>query len=291
MNERWHALVFRVPREIADGLAAELGALGRGVESRRLDHRDEEIRAFLTSRDQAPVMRAWAERGLERLGVDSGATGMRIEEVEDGRWVERYQESLQPFTLGRRFTVHPRGRVEVEDGRAPLLLIPGRAFGTGEHATTQLCAEQLEDLVDAGSRWVDLGCGTGILLLVAIAGGAREALGVEIDPDAVDVAREVLAGNGAGERATVLCGGLEQVERGVWDGAICNISSTFSRMHVADLAELPRPGGVLLVSGVLEEDLDGLAADFSRAGMREIERRTRRPWGLLSLERREIPAV
>ena len=285
MGDPWYALVFRVPREIADELASELAALGRGVESRRIDARFEEIRAFLTSHDHSRGMREWAERGIVRLGGDVAAAGMRVEEVEDGRWVERYQESLQPFTLGTRFTVHPRGRVEVEDGREPLLLIPGRAFGTGEHATTRLCTEQLERRVADGSRWVDLGCGTGILLLVAIAGGGGEALGVEIDSDAAEVARGVLAENGADERASVRCGGLEQVERGVWDGAICNISTTFSRMHVGELSELPRPGGLLLVSGILEEDLAGLAQEFEAAGMREIERRTRPPWGLLVLER------
>jgi ribosomal protein L11 methyltransferase len=291
MSDRWYALVFRVPREVADGLAAELGALGRGVESRRIDPCNEEIRAFLTSRAQAPAMRAWTERGLAQRGVALDAAAIHVEEVEDGRWVERYQESLQPFTLGSRFTVHPRGRVEIEDGREPLLLVPGRAFGTGEHATTQLCTEQLERHVADGSRWLDLGCGTGILLLVALAAGARQALGVEIDPDAVEVARGVLAGNGAGERAAVRCGGLEQVEPGVWDGAICNISSTFSRMHAPELAALPRRGGWLVISGILEEDLDGLAADFRAAGMREVERRTRGPWGVLVLEKRGLPAV
>lgn len=291
MSEVWYALVFRVPREGADELAAQLAALGRGVEIRRVDDRFDEIHAFLDGPDQAAAMSAWAARGLAALGLDVDAAGLRVEGVEDGRWVERYQEALRPFPVGRRFTVYPRGRVEANDGRVPLLLIPGRAFGTGEHATTQLCVEQLEQRVTAGSAWIDLGCGTGILLLVATMSGATRALGVEIDPAAVEVAREVLVENGAATRAEVLCGGIETVRPGTWDGAICNISSPFAREHVRQLADLPRPGGLLLVCGILEQDGAELAGAFADRGMREIDRRARSPWALLVLERQAFPRV
>jgi len=286
MTPSWSALVLRIPREYAEDLAAELAALGRGVESRPVDSRVEELRAFLTGESgQAAEMRAWAERRLAAMGADAAACSFATEEVEDGHWVERYQESLQPFQIGTRFTVHPRGRVEIRDGRQPLLLVPGRAFGTGEHATTQLCAEQLERRVRAGQAWLDLGCGTGILLLVGQELGAARLQGIEIDPVAVEVAHSVLSLNGASDRCQVQQGGLETALRGEWDGAICNISTTFVRMHTEDLAALPRPGGMLLVSGVLQEDLDELADAFAAAGLSEIDRAQREPWAVLVLER------
>ena len=284
-NEAWTALVLRMPRQHAAELAAELAAIGRGVESRRVDHRVEELRAFLISRDQAASMRAWAERRLAAMGVDRAACSFRVEVVEDGRWVERYQRSLRPFPFGSRFTVHPRGRVETQDGRLPLLLVPGRAFGTGEHATTQLVAEQLERRVEDGQAWLDLGCGSGILLLVALACGAREALGIEIDKEAVQVARDVLRRNDAGAGARVRQGGLECADAGRWDGTICNISTTFARMHVRQLAALPRTGGLLILAGILEEDAALLSRAFAAVGLREVERAARAPWGVLVLER------
>lgn len=281
----WHALVLRLPRRHADELAAELAALGRGVESRTIDARDEELRAFLPDPARAGSLSGWAEGRLATLGVEPGAYSFRIEEVEDGHWVERYQESLQPFEFASGFTVHPRGRVEVEDGRHPLLLVPGRAFGTGEHATTQLCAGQLEKRVRPGQSWADLGCGTGILLVVARAAGAGRLRGVEIDVDAVEVARHVLEANGVVSDSEIVHGGLEQVADEGWDGVICNISTTFVRMHVAALAALPRPGGLLMISGVLREDLSELAESFSGHGLRELEREERDPWAVLVLER------
>jgi ribosomal protein L11 methyltransferase len=263
-----------------------LAALGRGVESRQIDCEVEELRAFLRGGpEQAGEMRTWAERGLTSLGVDPETCSFVVEEVEDGRWVERFQASLQPFAIGTGFTVHPRGRVETQDGREPLLLIPGRAFGTGEHTTTQLCTEQLERRVVTGQSWLDLGCGTGILLLIARVLGAQRLCGVEIDGEAVAVARNVLSLNAATDRCEIHEGGIESVPSGPWDGVICNISAVFSLMHVAELAALPREGGLLMVSGILGEDLPALAAEFLATGMREIERVVREPWGILVLER------
>ncbi len=283
---RWFALVLRVPREAADELGAELAALGRGVESKPVDSRFEEIRAFLRGgRGQADEMRRWAERRLDAMGVDLELCSFADEEVEDGRWVERYQEALRPFPIGKGFTVHPRGRIETDDGRKPLLLVPGRAFGTGEHATTQLCTEQLERRVRPGQAWLDVGCGSGILLLVARALGAGRLAGVEIDPEAVVVARGVLERNGAPQGCEVREGGLEDRPRGPWDGVICNISTTFARMHVEPLAKAPKPGGLLLVSGILRDDVTELSGAFAAAGMREIERVHRAPWSLLVVER------
>jgi ribosomal protein L11 methyltransferase len=285
-NQRgWTALVLRVPRHCAEVLAAELATIGRGAETRRVDHRNDEIRAFLHTPDQAIELRGWAERRLATMGVDVSACSFELEEVEDGRWVERYQAALRPFRFGTRFTVHPRGRVEIEDGREPLLLVPGRAFGTGEHATTQLCAEQLERRVAPGDAWFDLGCGTGILLLVAHSLGATRLLGHEIDPAAVEVAREVLRQNGVADAVSVYSAGLENAPRARWDGAICNIGTTFVRMHVEELADLPRTGGLLIVSGILVEDIPELAAAFAAAGLLEIDRATREPWAVLTFER------
>ncbi len=283
MRTPYVAVVLRVPREIADTLAAELAALGRGVESRPVDRRMEEIRAFTSagSGDAGPL-RTWATRRLASLGFDRESFTCDVEQVDDGHWVERYQESLRPFRIGTRFTVHPRGRIEVDDGRVPLLLVPGRAFGTGEHATTQLCIERLEHVVRPGQRWLDVGCGSGILLLVARALGAGACVGIEIDPDAVEIARNVLSRNEALD-CEIQEGGLDRAARGAWDGAICNISTTFARMHVAALAALPRPGGTLIVSGVLQADLPGLSSRFAGAGLHEIDRAARGPWGLLVL--------
>jgi ribosomal protein L11 methyltransferase len=220
-------------------------------------------------------------RRLAGLGVDPSRFSCAVERVDDGRWVERYQESLRAFPIGERFTVHPRGRIEADDGREPLLLVPGRAFGTGEHATTQLCTEYLERVVRAGERWLDVGCGSGILLLVARVLGAEACVGIEIDPDAVRVACDVLARNGA-TGCELLEGGLERAEAGIWDGVLCNISTTFVRMHVAELAALPRPAGRLVVSGVLREDVPELVPRFADRGWSVSDRQSRGPWGLIA---------
>ena len=231
-EKSWTALILRPPAPLADALAAELAVLGLGVETR-----DEELVAYLTDPSKADDLRRWIEQRIEREGLDPSSVPSRVETVADGRWVERYQAGLDPFPLGERFTVYPRGTIEGDPGeRQPLLLVPGRAFGTGEHATTQLCVEQLERRVRDGDRWLDLGCGTGVLLLVARACGAAHGFGIEIDPDAVEVAQEVVASNGDVDEIEIVCGGIDEAKEGCWDGAICNISATFTRMHLDDLS-------------------------------------------------------
>ena len=224
-EEQWSALRLHVQREWGDLLAAELAVLGIGVESRVHPENVEveELTAFLRRPEQEGEMRGWVERRVRDLGGDPATLQMRVEVVDDGHWVERFQAGLEPFELGQSYVVFPRGRIESDHKeRRPLLLIPGRAFGTGEHATTQLCVEQLESRVQPGDRWLDLGCGTGILLLVAAAEGATELLGIEIDPEATEVAGEVVRSNRAlvesRSKIDILCGGMEKIPGGEWDG-------------------------------------------------------------------------
>ena len=99
-----------------------------------------------------------------------------------------------------------RGQV-VPEGRTPLYLNPGLTFGTGAHPTTQLCLELLEQVLRPGGRVLDLGCGSGILAIAALALGASQAVGVDIDPKAADVAFENAALNGIGpDRLAVYAG-------------------------------------------------------------------------------------
>ena len=125
---------------------------------------------------------------------------------------------------------------------------------------------------------------------MAAAEGATGLLGVEIDPEAAEVAGEVVRSNQAliapQSKMELLCGGMEAIPGGEWDGAICNISATFTRMHLDRLAELPRIGGLLMISGILSDDLDEVASRLAGHRLIEIERRLRGPWAVLVAERR-----
>ena len=196
------------------------------------------------------------------------------------------QASLQPFDLGRSFVVWPAGSGEQSGGRVPLRLVPGRAFGTGEHPTTQACTEQLECHVRPGSRWLDLGCGTGILSIVAQHVGATTVIGCDLDPVAVDVANETARINGTPQGITFLVGSAtEPPSPDPFDGVVCNISASFLLTYGREVAAMIAGGGLLIASGFLVEDIDPLLGQFSRLGLRKVACVERPPWAVLVLER------
>jgi ribosomal protein L11 methyltransferase len=129
--------------------------------------------------------------------------------LSENDWAYSWQKYYKPLVIGQRLYVVPeweRGK-PVPDGRCPLYLNPGLTFGTGSHASTQLCLEGVEEHTAAGRPVLDLGCGSGILSIAALCLGASTSVAVDIDPKAVDVAYENAALNGIGkDRYTVRAG-------------------------------------------------------------------------------------
>ncbi|HJQ98543.1 MAG TPA: 50S ribosomal protein L11 methyltransferase, partial [Candidatus Polarisedimenticolaceae bacterium] len=187
---------------------------------------------------------------------------------------------LAPIPLGERFVVLPHEGLEAPPGREPIRLIPGMAFGTGEHPTTRLCAAALEALVAPGSRWLDLGCGTGILAIVAVRLGAGQVVGLDLDPQAAQVADEVVRANGLADRIEIGAGSIERAQ-GPFDGIVANIQASFFLAEAEGVAALLARGGVVAISGILVEDLGEVEPALRRAGVETIGRHSDGPWACL----------
>lgn len=274
----WSVLELDVPAGLADEVAGRMAALILGAEHRPAGPGLTRIRLFLRSPRGTAAAGRLARRVLRGFGLDPDACGLRSDRIEDDHWVERYRAALRPMPLGRRFTVLPGGSGAAPPGREAILLAPGRAFGTGEHATTRLCAGQLERRVRDGSRWVDLGCGTGILSIVARRCGAREVLAVDEDPEAVAVAAEVLAANGLAGQVDLGLGSIERAGGPGWSGIVANIHASFFLARGAALRDALEPGGLLVASGFTVEEADEISAALRAAGLVEVERRADGPW-------------
>ena len=210
----------------------------------------------------------------ERPTIDGDWTW---EELPDKDWVAENQRSFRPFQVGP-FWVHPSHVAEgIPAGLLPLRIDAGLAFGTGTHATTRGCLEMLATLDPAETRnTVDVGCGSGILAIAAAKLWQRPVIGGDNDSEAVDVAIENAGLNGVAPLCRFFTSvGLEAPELATpapYDLIIANILAG-PLMSLADsFAPAIRPGGRVLLSGLLVEQAGLMLSTYKRRGF-EFERR------------------
>jgi len=214
-------------------------------------------------------------------------------------WATSWQKYYQPIPVSKYLYIVPdwmRGE-PVPDGRTPLYLNPGLTFGTGAHPTTQLCLELLEEVIQPGDRVLDLGCGSGILSIAALALGASRAVGVDIDPKAADVAFENAALNGIGpDRLSVFAGdvlsdkGLAgRLGPGQNRVVLANIVADVIIPLSAKAGEFMTADGVLLTSGIIDGRQDEVQAAMEANGFAVARHLERNGWHAF-LARRASPA-
>lgn len=276
-----------VPEPSADEVVAVLGAGSCGARCDPLEDGAIDVQVWFDSPAPAAAALARARAWLDRHDLAHAFPPPVVSAAEEEPWVERFQAGLAPFDLGSRFRVLPRPEAaERDSGRIPLRLTPGRAFGTGEHPTTALSVELLEQSVAPGSRWLDLGCGTAILALVAAHLGASRVEALDNDPEAVAVAHRVLAGNGEpARRVRASCGTLDDVSHPRFDGIAANLALPFFLGHAPALAARLEPGGLVIASGFLDSDVPAVARALRAAGLRAGHAHVRGEWAALAAER------
>jgi ribosomal protein L11 methyltransferase len=278
---RWQALVLTIPASLQEELAGSLGAGSLGVEVLSSGAATSTLRVCLPSDATVDPWVAAAREALRALALDPEESGLRVETIEDEPWVARYQAALSPIPVGARFLVVPGEPPFDFGGRTPMFLTPGMAFGTGEHETTSLCVEGLDLLVTPGSVWADVGTGTGILSVVATRCGAAAVYACDTDPEAIEVAKDVLEGNGVAGTVELVLGSAADLPRASADGVVVNIESRYFLSHARSIASLLRNRGWLLASGLLVEDVAEVSASLEGAGIELVETYERGPWAMI----------
>ena len=176
----------------------------------------------------------------------------RLEEVVGDAWRDAWKEHFRPFEICPGVVVRPPW--EAYDGTVPIVLElePGRAFGTGLHETTSLvCNALAANLADfRGKSVLDVGCGSGILALVALKLGAAHARAVDTDPDAVEVTRENAARNGMSAQVIADTASLDAIGD-TYPTVVANIEARVLIPMAAELGARVAPGGLLVLSGIL----------------------------------------
>lgn len=250
-----HVAVPAADAELASSILWDAGATG--IEERDATTLDKNegadvtlVAHFATDDEANEAMAALAPRNA------------RIEHIVGDEWKERWKEFFKPTRIGRHIVVRPSWEpFEPGEGDVVITLDPGQAFGTGTHESTRLVLSRVDALVRGHERVLDVGCGSGILSIGALLLGAAEADAIDVDPIAVQVTEENAAANGVSDRLRASTTAVEDVT-GTYELVLANIQSTILIPMAPALIARLKPGGHLVLSGLLAPESAEIRAAF-----------------------------
>lgn len=240
------------------------------------------VKIYVSEADDTPELRRRIEEIMYHLGRLYPLPSPKFTKLEDADWANAWKEHYKPFRVGRKLWIQPSwipvdatsesGR-EIRLGDVVIVLDPGMAFGTGSHPTTQMCLLALEKLVEPGTRILDVGTGSAILAIAAAKLGAAELLGVDNDEVAVKAARDNVTQNQADEKVRIEIGTLATVTAKNWDIVVVNILAPviIALLRDGGLLEYVAPGGQLVLSGILDQQLSQIEEAIDFAGGSLVE--------------------
>lgn len=204
--------------------------------------------------------------------------------LDGDAYLDAWRAWAAPVRAGRRIVLHPAWlpRTDIGDGELVIVLDPGRSFGSGSHPSTRLVLAVLEEVVRGGERVLDVGCGSGVLAIAACLLGAGTAVALDLDSAAVETTRVNAASNGVGDRLTASTDDLASLA-GTFDVVVANIGVRVLRDVGPVLVERLRPGGLLVLAGLLTDQVDEVVVRCG--GCEEMERRTEEGWSASVLRR------
>ena len=263
-----------------------------GLGARIDPNRPATIRAYVPALDRAASERAVATVSealghLQAFGLRPiGDLQTRV--VDEADWAEAWKAHFHVLRLGRRLVIKPSWRRHRRAGDEVVIdLDPGMAFGTGLHPTTRLCLEALEAVADRGplGRALDVGCGSGILSIAAVKLGATRALGVDIDPIAIEATHANARHNRVGRRVRAREGSIPSGD-GPFDLVLANLIAGVLIEHAANLAAELALDGILVASGIFIDREPEVRSALEGAGFEITGRRHETDWVALEAVRR-----
>ena len=239
-----------------NGVAVEATAFAVTPDDHGVPVGDVIVRAYLPADGALESTRARLEESLWHLGQILPLPNPSYTPIVEQDWSEAWKKNFQPIRIGKRLIIVPAWlNPPLAPEAVALRIDPGMAFGTGTHPTTQLCLAAIERHLKPGQRVIDLGTGSGILAVAAVKLGAERVQAFDIDAEAVRVAKENAEINGVTDRIHIEQGSLAELlaagERAPF--VLANILATvIVRLFDHGLAGLIAPGGLIVLSGILD---------------------------------------
>ena len=208
---------------------------------------------------------------LKELGIDTGVAKVESEKMFEEDWANNWKKYYKPTKVGEKIVVKPIW--EEYDAQGEELVVeldPGMAFGTGTHETTRMCIQSLEKYVKEDSTVFDVGCGSGILAIAAAKLGSKMAVGVDLDPVAVESAKENVGYNNL-ENIQILYGNLVEVIDRKADIVVANIIAEVICILTEDVKRVLKDNGYFITSGIIHDRVDMVTKKLEETGFEVIE--------------------
>jgi ribosomal protein L11 methyltransferase len=224
----------------------------------------------------------------EYMDIDFGRLEIRTKTLNDEDWANNWKQYFKPFTVSDKIIIKPSWEEynESTEGKLILEIDPGMSFGTGQHHTTRLCIEQIIKHMSNGMKVLDMGCGSGILSIASILLGAESCVGVDIDENAVRIAKENAELNDIFEdRFTLYCGDVtndealqEKIGNNKYDMIAVNIIAQIIMGMSTTFPKFLKKGGLVIASGIIKKYLQDVLDNFKELGFEVIEINDSEEW-------------
>ena len=316
---KWNKFTLKIRSEAEDVVIASLAEAGiQGVEIEDkipLTQADKEqmfvdilpqteeddgvayITFYLEEEDDKEEMLQRVRAELAELSafVDVGEAVIEESQTEDVDWVNNWKQYFHQFTVDDVLIIPSWEDVKPEDEDKLIIHIdPGTAFGTGMHETTQLCIRQLKKYVEPGMRILDVGCGSGILGMLALKFGAGYCVGTDLDPCAIDATHENMAVNGVDRgQYEVMTGNIiddpavqDKVGYGCYDIVAANILAEVLVPLTPVIQAQLKSGGIYITSGIIDDKEETVVEAVKAAGMEVLEVNHQGEWVSVTARKR-----
>jgi ribosomal protein L11 methyltransferase len=250
-------------------------------------HKGVVIKGYLPDNDSAYENVQTVKNRLEWLtkqdfGIDIGSGELRLSNVREEDWANSWKQYFKPKKIGKYLVIKPSWEeYHPLEGEVILELDPGMAFGTGTHETTILCARALEDWITHDKTLLDVGTGTGILAIAGILLGAKSALAIDLDFDAVRIAKENANRNKVAEKIEVVHGNLMDKVQEKFEVVVVNIIADVIIEITRGIKEYLTDDGIFIASGIILDRINDVEKAIKRAELTIIETKTMGEWAVV----------
>ncbi len=262
-------------------------------ELEKLKNQDTTITVYLSDDEEGNESLRQIKEGLKELKKATpdmlGSLELVLENVKDEDWSENWKQYFKPIPVGEKVLIVPEWEEVPETERVVFRINPGMSFGTGSHESTRMCIAGIEKNIKNGDKVLDLGCGSGILSVIALLLGAKEVTAVDIDPMAVDVSFSNLELNGIEKEKMTGYAGDITTDKNLqkilsdekYDLVIANIVADVIIALSKYVKMFMKEDGYFICSGIINERCDEVVEKLKEAELNILEVKTEGEWSMI----------